>query len=260
MYAIKEIISFCICMIAIPFSSRGSILMYHSVGHNDKFSTVTPETFERQLTFLRKRGYTVLPLEEMIKRIQNKESLSRCIALTFDDGYEDFYFTVFPLLERYKMHASLFVTTGYIGGVMTTKQGQKFNIVSEAQMREMAHTPWVSLYSHTETHPKLSDIPIDSAIAEMETSRTRIESITQKKAPVFAYPFGNTSEAIIAYLRSAPQWLAGVIVRPGLVSESPDLLLLPRNSVDSSVGIWQFRMKLTDGIVWFNTLKTWLKF
>lgn len=260
MYVIKEIVGFCISLLTPSFSERGSILMYHSIGVNTKFSTVTPKKFEEQLSYLKKKGYTVIALEEMISRIQKKESLYKCVSLTFDDGFEDFYLTVFPLLKKYEIPASLFVTTGYLGGIMTTRQGQKFPIVSEAQLQEMARVSFVGLYPHTETHPKFSEISTEEAIAEIEVSRQKLESITQRNTNIFAYPSGVTTEPVVSYLSKQGSWLGAVTVQSGLVDGDTNLFLLNRNAIDSAVGMWQFRIKLSDGIVRFNTLKKWIQF
>jgi len=260
MYAIKEIIGFCISLLTPSFSESGSILMYHSVGVNDKFSTVTPKKFEDQIKYLKEKKYTVISLEEMIARIQKKESLYKCISVTFDDGYEDFYHTVFPLLRKYEIPASLFVTTGYIGGVMPTRQGQKFRIVSEEQLQEMANSPFVALYPHTETHPKFSEISTEEAIEEIEASRQKLESVIHRKTNIFAYPFGVTTESVVSYLSKQGSWQGAVTVQSGLVDGDTNLFLLKRNAIDSAVGMWQFRMKLSDGIVRFNKLKKWIRF
>lgn len=260
MYAIKEIIGFCISLLTSSFSERGSILMYHSIGVNNKFSTVTPKKFEDQLKYLKEKGYTIIPLEEMIARIQKKKSIYKCISITFDDGFEDFYLTVFPLLRKYEIPASLFVTTGYIGGVMPTRQGQNFRIVSEEQLQEMSNSPFVALYPHTEKHPKFSEISTEEAIEEIEVSRQKLEGIIGKKANIFAYPFGVTTESVVSYLSKEGSWLGAVTVQSGLVSDTSDLFLLRRNAIDSAVGMWQFRMKLSDGIVHFNKFKTWIRF
>jgi peptidoglycan/xylan/chitin deacetylase (PgdA/CDA1 family) len=260
MSAIKEIIGFCISIVSPPYSRSGSILMYHSIGVNDKFSTVTPKRFEDQLKYLTEKEYSVIPLEEMISRIQNKKSLYKCISITFDDGFEDFYLTVFPLLRKYEIPASLFVTTGYIGAVMPTRQGQKFRIVSEEQLKEMANSSCVALYPHTERHPKFSEISTEEAIQEINSSRQKLEGVIGKKANIFAYPFGNAPQPVVEYLRNHGNWLGAVTVQSGLVDGTTDLFLLNRNAIDSAVGRWQFRMKLSDGIVRFNKLKKWIRF
>src|SRR3989344_6080806 len=115
-----------------------SILMYHSVGFNNKFSTVTPRNFDRQLQFLKKHKYTLVTLSEIIRRKENNESLKNCVAITFDDGYQDFYTNVFPLLKKYSIPATVFVVTDFFGKSMVTRQGQAFLIVDEKQILEMS--------------------------------------------------------------------------------------------------------------------------
>lgn len=90
-----------------------AVLCYHRVLERPdpwySFS-LTRELFERELALL-KRFCSVLPLDEIITRLERGHALPpRCVALTFDDGYRDVYTDAWPLLRRYQLPATLFVT------------------------------------------------------------------------------------------------------------------------------------------------------
>mgnify|MGYP001561633691 FL=1 len=71
------------------------ILMYHYVNNEEPLKSrlgVSPETFERQMRFLRERKYNIVSLEELTDLIKNKKKIPpMSVAVTFDDGYLDNY-------------------------------------------------------------------------------------------------------------------------------------------------------------------------
>jgi peptidoglycan/xylan/chitin deacetylase (PgdA/CDA1 family) len=77
---------------------------------------VTQSSFEQQIRYLR-RNYTVLSLRELLDGWERR-SLSadgRYCVLTFDDGWEDTYTRAFPILRQYRIPATIFLATAYIG-------------------------------------------------------------------------------------------------------------------------------------------------
>ncbi len=90
-----------------------TVFCFHRVANNplDTWKiTETTQLFERQLLYL-KENYEILRSEEE----WNLEAKKRAAVITFDDGYEDAYSNVLPLLEKYKIPATFFICTGNIG-------------------------------------------------------------------------------------------------------------------------------------------------
>jgi len=97
------------------------ITTYHRISIGDDplqfWSTdVTPSGFESQLQYLR-NNYTIVPLSNLIQYPQahHPSSTKRIAALTFDDGYKDIVTYALPLLNKYHVPATIFLSTGYIG-------------------------------------------------------------------------------------------------------------------------------------------------
>jgi peptidoglycan/xylan/chitin deacetylase (PgdA/CDA1 family) len=59
------------------------------------------------------RHYKVVSLTELLERL-NGGSPKPVMAITFDDGYQDNYYNAFPVLARYGLPATIFLTTGSI--------------------------------------------------------------------------------------------------------------------------------------------------
>lgn len=97
-------------------ANTGVILMYHQVATPpcDPWQlAVSPENFEAQLSIL-KKNFNVVSLDEMIRNLKGLPFGRRMIAITFDDGFRDNYYTAAPLLEKYKLPASFFIATKLI--------------------------------------------------------------------------------------------------------------------------------------------------
>ena len=75
---------------------------------------VSPENFEQHLQLLRKKG-NVVPLRELVKDVKQGKVRRNSIAITFDDGYADNFAVARPLLEKYQLPATFFITSGNIG-------------------------------------------------------------------------------------------------------------------------------------------------
>ncbi|MGI6388548.1 MAG: polysaccharide deacetylase family protein [Desulfomonilia bacterium] len=96
-------------------SGRGFILMYHRIVRSrEQYRNliqpgmfVTEETFEKHLAFLKKK-FSIITLDEMVRRIDRGQSVNRCCSITFDDGWKDTYDVAFPILKKYQVPASVF--------------------------------------------------------------------------------------------------------------------------------------------------------
>ena len=91
-----------------------AVLMYHRIIESDynfwKLN-VSPPIFEKHMRFI-SENYKILRLEEDWKEIV--EPNQRYVVITFDDGYVDNYRFALPILEKYHIPATVFVSTNLI--------------------------------------------------------------------------------------------------------------------------------------------------
>jgi peptidoglycan/xylan/chitin deacetylase (PgdA/CDA1 family) len=102
--------------------AEGVILMLHRVIADDRAAALPHRNelclgsaaFERLLRWLR-RHFDCVPLMELLDPNAAPPSGRLRVALTFDDGWRDNATHAFPLLQRYQMPASIFLSTDFVG-------------------------------------------------------------------------------------------------------------------------------------------------
>lgn len=79
------------------------------------FHTVTRDTLEPHLAYLRENGYRTLNAEDVARFARGGAKPSpRSVALTFDDAWASAWTVATPLLRRYQLTAILFVAPGRV--------------------------------------------------------------------------------------------------------------------------------------------------
>ncbi|MFD2515167.1 polysaccharide deacetylase family protein [Pontibacter locisalis] len=95
---------------------KALVLMYHRVVETDTDIwdiAVSPSNFEQQLQILQESD-NVISLAELAKKVVQRNINKNYIAITFDDGYSDNYISAKPLLEKYDMPATFFITSSNV--------------------------------------------------------------------------------------------------------------------------------------------------
>lgn len=191
------------------------VLCYHRFVPGDAASAnkmqLPVARFEAQLAWLASQRYTVLRLAELQGFLEGRHAVPpRSVVITVDDGWESFYRHAFPLLQKYRVPATLFVYTDIIG----TRDG-----LSWAQLREMAVSGWVDIQAHSKTHRNLTeraagedDAAWKRALAtELRHPRALLESRLSDvgvKVHRFAYPYGEVNASVLGALQAEPYTLA----------------------------------------------------
>ena len=91
------------------------ILMYHRIASApvDPWDLcVSPEYFEEQVRYI-SENFQVVTMCELTARARTNESLRNYIAITFDDGYRDNFTAAKPILEKYNVPATFYLTTRF---------------------------------------------------------------------------------------------------------------------------------------------------
>jgi peptidoglycan/xylan/chitin deacetylase (PgdA/CDA1 family)/CelD/BcsL family acetyltransferase involved in cellulose biosynthesis len=92
----------------------GRILYYHRVNDDNDpfFPAISTELFDQEMRYV-SRHYKVVGMSELLDRLEGG-SPEPVVAITFDDGYRDNYQNAYPILQRYGLTATIFLTTGSV--------------------------------------------------------------------------------------------------------------------------------------------------
>ena len=97
---------------------RVAIVAYHRVGpshYSWSLESIECERFRLHLEYF-SRSFDIVPLAVLVQAVRSGTSFSSdTLALTFDDGYRDFYEYAYPMLKEFGVPATVFLGTGSIG-------------------------------------------------------------------------------------------------------------------------------------------------
>lgn len=257
----------------------GVILCYHNVWpartaapSGDPGIHLPLEHFAEQMRWLA-RQYQVVPLRELVERLNGGRPLRGLAAITFDDAYAGVFEYAWPLLLELGLPATVFVvaeaadtgdgfwwdqpavaqsaTPARREQWLTELRGDKEGIVStlsatSAPPPQPSHRPahWdaiaraadagLTLGAHSATHRTLT--ALDDAELELEISSSweMIRARTGARAEFFAYPYGRWDQRVRGAVRAAG-YRGAVTLDYGLVSAAADRWALPRVNIPASI-------------------------
>lgn len=177
------------------------VLMYHQFVKNEADGGkiklfITEKKFEFQLKILKFLKFETITFEELKKiGLQNRFE-RKYIILTVDDGYEDNYKILFPLLKKYNMKAVIFLVSGlnYNKWTIESDNEKKFYLMKTEEILEMQDSGLVEFGGHTLTHLDFHKADEELAKKEIEEDKRITEDRLNKKLTVFAYPYGHRKE------------------------------------------------------------------
>ncbi len=181
-------------MAARALRGRAMVVALHRVNEVNAGDglTLSPEQFEDHCRFF-SDNFNVVPLAEIVQRLETGAPFDRHIAITFDDGYRDNAEIAAPILSRYGLHATFFVTTGFIGSEIVAPWDKDMSPapgwMTWDQVRELSDRGF-TIGAHTIDHVDLGQESRDSAMRQLKASRSVLCERLGAEVELFAYPFG----------------------------------------------------------------------
>jgi len=154
------------------YPPRIPVRMYHSVAEDTGdwiwgFLSLAPDLFEAEMRFLAEHKYNTIFLDELYWYVKEGRPLPpKSLALTFDDGYLDNWVNVYPILKKYGLRATIFVSPEFVdptptprpnleevwNGKVTRDEIAELGYLSWAELRAMQESGVIDIQSHTMTH------------------------------------------------------------------------------------------------------------
>lgn len=206
------------------------ILLYHRFGPAALDSmTVTTGAFESHLTYLKSRGYTVVPLRELVEYLLKggPPPIHRSVVITVDDGHRSVYSTLFPIVKRYRIPVTLFL---YPSAISNASYALTWD-----ELREMKDTGLFDFQSHTYWHPDFrkekkrlkSDEYEEFVEMQLKKSKEKLEKELGAKVTMLAWPFGIYDEELIKKAAEAG-YVAAFTMERHRASPADNIMALPR--------------------------------
>jgi len=243
--------------------ARIPILMYHGIrptlgARHPYFETnIAPALFARHMELLSNYGYTTVTLREVNEALLTGRAVGKWVALTFDDGYRDFYTAAFPVLSKYGLTATVFVIPGLTGEQRIDRDGKEF--MTWGEIREV-QSYGMQIGSHTMTHPQLHSMQPTQIKKELKQSKDLIEDKLGVAIQSFAYPFAFPEQdrpfvQTMKDLLTLHGYCDGVCTIIGTAQRGHDPLFLPRLPVNGYDDLPFLEAKLSGGYDWLHTFQ-----
>ena len=203
---------------------RSWILTYHSLDTSGSVISTDPRVFREQMDSLAETGTRVVPLEQI-------QHTPGAVALTFDDGFQNFYEHAYPVLRDRRFPATVFVVTGFCGSTNNWPSQPanppvpRLPLMGWSELREVAAAN-ITLGSHTCTHPYLPELSAAQLDEELRVSRLSLEDQLGQPVTSFAYPYGAATPGVQAAVGRHYQLACGT--KLAYLSEDSDATELPR--------------------------------
>jgi peptidoglycan/xylan/chitin deacetylase (PgdA/CDA1 family) len=223
--------------------SRTCVLLYHSLGE-DQYS-LPVDVFERQMRFLAE-NVNVIPLATLL--CGNITPAQTNCAITWDDGYGSIHEHALPVLKRYKLPATVYLTTGMIAereALLSDCDNGLFPglpMLTWEEVRDLQDNSF-EVGAHLEHHLDLTALTREHALRELRSSKATVEHYTRRPCLDFAYPWGLANSRCAPWVREAGFRSASTTLHTP-VPANFDPMFLPRLTIAQSYDADDFKALL----------------
>lgn len=258
----RKVIAFVLYIVCYPaikrkMNQRGVILSIY--GHDPK-----GESIEKIISWLIDKGYEFITPHEILDFKNGELKKQQPVWLSFDDGWKSNYYVLLPILEKYSIPATIFVSSkaiddGYywFNKVRENRDSSLFNQVDElwkmsnnkreliverlpkykghrlamnrTELHDISKSENVFTANHTNDHVVCDMCNKEELRNELNICEQKIKEYTGKEClKFFAYPNGNYDEQTISVLQEM-EYQLGATTNLGIITKETDLYQLPRN-------------------------------
>ncbi len=219
------------------------VLCYHNQAPQARGRLVmAAKTFEEQMRYLKREGYHVITVKELLEFTALRRQLPRkTVVLTFDDGWKSFKEYAYPVLKELGFPATLFIYTDFVGARIA---------LSWQELKELAAAGF-DIQAHSKSHGDMRRKPGEP---DDEYARRMAAELVQPLATfqqrlgltptILAYPYGSHDDDVVKRAREAGYVAAFDVRRQGNPSFTPPLTI-HRAQIYSEMTLEDFARNLT---------------
>jgi peptidoglycan/xylan/chitin deacetylase (PgdA/CDA1 family) len=221
------------------------VLAYHRIAEDGPPALaryrVGAAAFSAQMEWLRKNGFHSLMGEELSWFIEHQHPfVGRPVMITFDDAYQDFADTAWPILRRHDFNAEIFVVTDLVGGSADwdCRYGEPAPLMDAATIKALA-AQGARFGSHLASHSGADGLSTRELAEELLRSRHCLACWTGLSPTTLAAPFGLANQRLLRLATECGYRLGfSTESRPAALVDDP--MRLPRIEVRGDMALEEF--------------------
>jgi peptidoglycan/xylan/chitin deacetylase (PgdA/CDA1 family) len=180
------------------YASVSTIVAFHRINDDlpEDGLTCSAAKFENFCRYFSSR-FRVVSLSEQIARSRLGQDIGGTLSITFDDGYLDNFQVAAPILQKYRLPATFFVTTGFLGTSFVAPWDAA--LPTAPRWMDWTHVHRLlslgfEIGSHSDTHLNMATSSPQTIRDDLSASREKLEREAGVTARLFAYPFGGRDD------------------------------------------------------------------
>lgn len=237
--------------------------------------------FTDTIDILQQQGYTIIPLSTLEQVLLQPESKRKLAFITIDDAWRS-NLDLLPVLEKRQVPVAIFVPTesvkegNYwweyarvegqddISGIRELADFKKLpdgqrkaiiaaikdrfpltrSCVTIEELQTLANSSWVTIGSHTVTHPILDTCTPDQQQWELDHSRQQLSAWLNRPVEYFAYPNGDYDPTTLNLVKQSGYRLCFTDRHGTIRLPWTNRFEIPRNSLNDTGGYYENYAKL----------------
>jgi len=201
---------------------QADILMYHSISDAPGPTSIAPDIFAAQMQALAASDLPVVTPDALAN-----PPAPRVVIISFDDGFEDFADTAWPILRDHGFCPIVYLPSGLMGGSDSWAGGNNpaRPLMSWDRVEALAGEG-VCFGAHSVTHPDLSTLAPEALEEEVAGSGQDIAARLDQPVRHFAPPYGASNNSVLRQI--AQHYDTSVGTRLGMAGSGDDIYDLPR--------------------------------
>ena len=222
--------------------------MYHAVGtdvtgDSQRLYNMSPSTFMGQIDQL---SYSIDAGLLNIYSLPDGITKTMGAVITFDDGYQDNLTVAAPILLRYNLPFTVFVTPK-----MLASGDPRY--LSPATLKELSALPGVTIGAHGYSHEPLTTLSEQALALELYDSRVWIEDIIGTKVVTMSYPHGAVDQRVRTAV-AKEGFLYAASSKFGAFRPGQDPLLISRTDIWANDTEKRFNAKRSGAWDWMGLI------